>query len=75
MKICDPANMKADSIEISRDTEKNKWLVRIRVGEEVIRRYCDQPKEANEQELRAAAEKTALDEGYSVEGANITVRS
>jgi hypothetical protein len=39
-------------------------LIRIEVGEEVIRRYCDLPQNANEQALRAAAQKTLKDEGY-----------
>ena len=65
--------MNADRVEISWDQDKNKWLVRIQVGEEVIRRHCNQPKSADEQALRAAAEKTAVDEGYSVQAASVSV--
>ena len=50
--------MTADRVEVSWDPGKSKWLVRIQNGEEVIRRYCDSPKNADEQALRAAAEKT-----------------
>ncbi|HJX00413.1 MAG TPA: hypothetical protein VJ453_09635 [Terriglobales bacterium] len=57
--------MRADAVEVSWDKDKNKWLVRIQTGEEVIRRYCDAPKDADDQKLRAAAQKTLSDEGYS----------
>jgi hypothetical protein len=66
--------MSADRVEISWDPGKSKWLVRIQSGEEVIRRYCDSPKNADEQTLRAAAEKTVRDEGYQVGPAGVTVR-
>ena len=56
--------MRADRVEVSWDNDKKKWLVRIIVGEEVIRRYCDAPRDADEQKIRAAAQKTLSDEGY-----------
>ncbi|MHB8411804.1 MAG: hypothetical protein ACYDDI_07635 [Candidatus Acidiferrales bacterium] len=64
--------MHADRVEVSWDEEKSKWLVRIEVGEEVVRRHCDLPRDADEQSLRAAAQKTVADEGYEP-GAEITV--
>jgi phosphomannomutase len=64
--------MTADRVEVSWDPGKSKWLVRIQSGEEVIRRYCDSPKNADEQTLRAAAEKTVRDEGYTP-GSTITI--
>jgi phosphomannomutase len=66
--------MTADRVEVSWDPGKSKWLVRIQSGEEVIRRYCDSPKNADEQALRAAGEKTVRDEGYQVGPAGVTVR-
>lgn len=66
--------MRADRTEISWDSDKSKWLVRIAIGEEVIRRYCDLPREANENDLRAAAQKTLQDEGYEADGTAITVQ-
>jgi hypothetical protein len=66
--------MNADRVEISWDPGKSQWLVRIQSGEEVIRRFCKLPKDADEQALRAAAEKTVRDEGYNVAPANVTVR-
>jgi hypothetical protein len=65
--------MTADRVEVSWDPDKSKWLVRIQSGEEVIRRYCDSPRNADEQSLRAAAEQTVRDEGYTITG-NITIR-
>jgi hypothetical protein len=56
--------MRADRVDVSWDSAKSKWLVRIDVGAEVIRRFCDNPQNADEQSLRAAAVKTLQDEGY-----------
>ena len=66
--------MRADRVEVSWDNDKNKWLVRITAGEEVIRRYCDAPRDADEQKIRAAAQKTLVDEGYEATGQNISVK-
>jgi hypothetical protein len=66
--------MTADRVEVSWDPGKSKWLVRIQSGEEVIRRYCDASKSADEQTLRAAAQKTVSDEGYELGPGGVTVR-
>jgi hypothetical protein len=66
--------MTADRVEVSWDPGKSKYLVRIQNGEEVIRRYCDSPKNADEQTLRGAAEKTVRDEGYEVGPSGVTIR-
>ena len=66
--------MSADRVEVSWDPGKSKWLIRIQSGEEVIRRYCDAPKNADETSLRAAAEKTVHDEGYEFGAAGVTIR-
>ena len=66
--------MTADRVEVSWDPGKSKWLVRVQSGEEVIRRYCNVPKTADEQTLRAAAEKTVQDEGYQAPPNAITIR-
>jgi hypothetical protein len=66
--------MTADRVEVSWDSNKSKWLVRIQSGEEVIRRHCDVPKNADDQALRAAAEKTVRDEGYQLAPSGITIR-
>jgi hypothetical protein len=66
--------MQADRVEVSWDTNKSKWLVRIQAGEEVIRRYCDLPSNANEAALRSSALKTIADEGYEADGAGIHIQ-
>ncbi|HZI56020.1 MAG TPA: hypothetical protein VFF39_04565 [Verrucomicrobiae bacterium] len=65
--------MRADRADVSWDTEKSQWLVRIAAGEEVIRRYCNLPRNASEADLRTAAQTTLRDEGYELDGAAITV--
>ncbi len=66
--------MRADQVEVSWDPAKNKWLLRIRIGEEVIRRYCDAPKNAEEETLRSVARKTLQDEGYEPDPNELNVR-
>ena len=65
--------MRAERVEVSWDANKSKWLVRIETGEEVIRRHSDVPKDADEQTLRSAAQKTVQDEGYEVDFTEIVV--
>jgi hypothetical protein len=67
-------SMTADRVEVSWDPGKSKWLVRIQSGEEVIRRYSGAPKNADDQALRGAAEKTVRDEGYQLAPGGITIR-
>jgi hypothetical protein len=66
--------MRADRAEVSWDSEKSKWVVRISVGEEVIRRYCNLPQSASETDLRSAAQTTLKDEGYEFDGAAIAIQ-
>jgi hypothetical protein len=66
--------MRADKAEVSWDTAKSKWLVRIQSGDEVMRRHCDVPKSASDQQLRDAAQKTVRDDGYDIDPSSITVR-
>jgi hypothetical protein len=66
--------MRPDRVEISWDGGKSKWLVRIQSGEEVIRRHYNAPKDADDQTLRAAAEKTVHEEGYEAPAANVSIR-
>ncbi|HEV2197088.1 MAG TPA: hypothetical protein VGR55_16005 [Candidatus Acidoferrum sp.] len=66
--------MRADRVEVSWDTTKSNWLVRIVTGEEVIRRRCKAPKDADEQTLRSVAKQTIQDEGYDPEVAELCIR-
>ena len=63
--------MKADRVEVSRDEQSKQWLIRIQVGEEVIRRHCDEAKDTDEATLRRTAVKIAADEGYSVDPSDV----
>ncbi len=65
--------MRADNVEVSWNDEKHKWQVRIEVGEEVIRRYCDLPRDADDQRIRAAARQTLVDEGYDANADEVTL--
>ena len=66
--------MHADRVEISWDTSKSNWLVRIMTGEEVIRRHCNAPKDADEQTLRTVVKKTVQEEGYEPDVAELSIR-
>jgi len=55
--------MRPDHVEVLWDAAKSKWLVRIETGEEVIKRQCDAPKNADEPTLRSAAQKIVEAEG------------
>lgn len=66
--------MRADRLELSWDAVKSNWLLRIEAGEEVIRRRCAAPKNADEQSLRSAAQKTVKDEGYEADVSQMIIR-
>jgi hypothetical protein len=66
--------MRADRVEASWDSSKSKWLLRIFVGEEVIRRYCDVPKDAQEETLKSVARKTLQDDGYDPDPQEFKIR-
>lgn len=66
--------MRAERVEASWDNDKKKWLVRIQSGEEVIRRYCDGKRDIDDQKIRAAAQKTLVDEGYDANGVQILIK-
>lgn len=59
--------MNADSVEVSWDKEAGKWLVRIRVGEEVVRRYSEQPPDVDHVTLQIEAVDLAAEDGYSID--------
>ena len=65
--------MRVDHVEVSWDADKHKWLLRVQTGEEVVRRYCAVPKNADEQSLRSAVEKVVQDEGYEPDPARIAI--
>jgi hypothetical protein len=66
--------MRADRLELSWDPGKSQWLLRIEAGSEVIRRHFAAPKDATEQVLRSAAQKSIEDEGYEAEVSQLSIR-
>ena len=65
--------MRADGVEISWAPEQKKWVVRIRVGEEVIRRNYDVPRNALEPAIPTAAQEAIKNEGYEPDVTQITI--
>jgi hypothetical protein len=66
--------MLADRVEVSWDAAKSQWMIRITEGEEVLRRHCDLPKNADDQALRAAALETVRDEGYEFDASKFNIQ-
>ena len=64
----------AERAEVSWDSAKSKWLVRIHIGDEVIRRYWKGPKDASPETLKSDAVRTAKDEGYDLAGDKVAVQ-
>jgi hypothetical protein len=65
--------MRADGVEVTWDEGKGSWLVRISNGEEVIRRHAKLPRNADQQTLQAAVQKTLTDEGFEPDLANANI--
>ena len=66
--------MRPDRVEVLWDAAKSKWLIRIEMGEEVIRRHCDASKNADDQTLRSTSQKAVEDEGYELDLTSINSR-
>jgi hypothetical protein len=67
--------LKADKAEVSWDADKKSWLVRIQIGEEVIRRMCkNAAQDLDDGALQALAVQTAADEGYQIGNESVTVK-
>ena len=66
--------MRADRVEASWDQGHKKWMVRIQVGEEVVRRYCNAQSNAEESVIRKAAIQTLQDEGYEPDPKELIIR-
>jgi hypothetical protein len=66
--------MRPDRVEVLWDAAKSKWLIRIETGEEVIRRHCELPKNADDQTLRLVVQKAVEDEGYEPNPTSVSLR-
>jgi hypothetical protein len=65
--------MRVDEVEASWDAARKSWLLRIRIGEEVIRRHCDAARNADDGTLKSLAQKTLQDEGFDPEPAGLKI--
>ena len=67
--------VRANAAEVSWDAQKKNWIVRIRSGEEVVRRPCKAgARDPGDEELRSLAVQTARDDGYELEAGAVTVK-
>ncbi|MGE5569066.1 MAG: hypothetical protein ACM3S5_08525 [Rhodospirillales bacterium] len=68
--------IKADSADVHWDPQKKTWRVRIRFGEEAIKRPAKDhkiPRDAADEALRNLAVQTARGDGYELDPATITI--
>ena len=66
--------LSADSAQVNWDTQKKHWSVRVKIGEEVIRRPIPKvPQNAADEVLRSAAVAAAMDDGYQVDPAKVAI--
>ncbi len=65
--------MRADQAQVSWDEKNKNWLVRIKIGEEIIRRHSKSARDADDQTLRSLAVKVAQEEGYELEPGKVSV--
>ena len=66
--------LNADSAQVNWDTQKKHWNVRVKIGEEVIRRPIPKVgQDARDDVLRSAAVAAAKDDGYQVDPAKIDI--
>jgi len=66
--------LQADSAQVNWDTHKKQWNVRVKVGEEVMRRpFPGTPQSADDDVLRSLAVETAQADGYDVDPAKVEI--
>lgn len=66
---------KADTAQATWDSGKKVWQIRIKIGEEVIKRPAAKTArlDVGEDVLRSMAVKLAQDEGYDLDPSNVTI--
>jgi hypothetical protein len=66
--------LRADSAHVNWDSHKKQWNVRVKVGEEVIRRPIPEtPQSAGDELLRSLAVETAKADGYNVDPGKVDI--
>ena len=66
--------VRANDAEVVWDAQKKDWIVRIRAGEEVVRRPCKGSRDLPDEELRSLAVQTAHDDGYELVPDSVRVK-
>jgi hypothetical protein len=64
---------KAAQAQVSWDSQKKSWQVRIQIGEEVIKRQAKVAANASDETLRALAATLVQDEGYQIDASQVTI--
>jgi hypothetical protein len=65
---------KADSAQVNWDAQKKRWVVRIKIGEEVVKRPGGKASQAAEERtLRDMAVQIAKDDGYELDAASVAI--
>lgn len=65
--------LRADQAKVEWNSDKKQWHVEISIGAEVVKRWVKEPHEADDAKLRPIAVQTALDEGYELDPARVSV--
>jgi hypothetical protein len=66
--------LSADSAQVNWDAQKKHWSVRVKIGEEVIRRSIPNvPQSAGDDVLRSAAVEMAAADGYQVDPSKVEI--
>jgi hypothetical protein len=65
---------KASNAQVTWDSGKKVWLVRIQIGAEVVKRpAADAGRDVAEETLRSTAVQIAQDEGYELDPAKVVI--
>jgi hypothetical protein len=64
---------KAAQAQVSWDSQKKSWQVRIQIGEEVIKRPAKTAADASDETLRSLAVTMGQDEGYEIDPSKVTI--
>ena len=64
---------KAAQAQVSWDSQKKSWQVRIQIGEEVIKRPAKVAANAADETLRSLAVTLVQDEGYQIDATQVTI--
>ena len=66
--------LRADGANVNWDIEKKQWTVRVKVGEEVIRRPIPKtPQGVADETLRSLAVESTKADGYEVDPAKVAI--